>query len=90
MDSAVARALQARPDPVAEACVSLYAEESHQRAAQRARAAVLAAVTDPAQARTALALLRRLVDDEPGDVVAWREAIAGPTVELGRYPLSWA
>jgi alkylation response protein AidB-like acyl-CoA dehydrogenase len=90
VDSAVARALQAKPDPVAEACVSLYAEEAHQRAAQRARAAVLAAVTEPAQARAALALLRRLVDEEPGDVVAWREAIVGPTVELGRYPLAWA
>jgi len=70
--------------------VSLYAEEAHQRAAQRARAAVLAAVTEPAQARAALALLRRLLDEEPGDVVAWREAIVGPTVELGRYPLAWA
>jgi alkylation response protein AidB-like acyl-CoA dehydrogenase len=90
VDSAVARALQAKPDPVAEACVSLYAEEAHQRAAQRARAAVLAAVKDPVQARAALALLKKLVDEEPGDVVAWREAIAGPTVELGRYPLAWA
>jgi hypothetical protein len=90
VDSAVARALQAKPDPVAEACVSLYAEESHQRAAQRARAVVLAAVKDPVQARDTLELLRNLVDEEPGDVVAWREAIAGPTVELGRYPLAWA
>jgi hypothetical protein len=90
VDSAVARALQAKPDPVAEACVSLYAEEAHQRAAQRARAAVLAAVKDPVQARATLALLRRLVDEEPGDVVAWREAIAGPTVEMGRYPLAWS
>jgi alkylation response protein AidB-like acyl-CoA dehydrogenase len=90
VDSAVARALQAKPDPVAEACVSLYAEESHQRAAQRARAVVLAAVKDPVQARDTLELLRKLVDEEPGDVVAWREAIVGPTVELGRYPLAWA
>jgi alkylation response protein AidB-like acyl-CoA dehydrogenase len=89
VDSAVARALQARPDPVADACVSLYAEESHQRAAQRARAAVQAALKDPAQARVALEKMRRLVDEEPGDVVAWREAIVGPTVELGRYPLAW-
>jgi hypothetical protein len=51
---------------------------------------VLAAVKDPDQARATLALLRNLVDEEPGDVVAWREAIAGPTVELGRYPLAWA
>ncbi len=90
VDSAVTRALQASPDPVAEACVSLYAEEAHQRAFQRARAAVLAALKDPGQARTALALLRRLVDEEPGDVVAWREAIVGPTLERGRYPLAWA
>jgi alkylation response protein AidB-like acyl-CoA dehydrogenase len=89
VDSAVARALQARPDPVADACVSLYAEESHQRAAQRARAAVQAALKDPAQARVALEKMRRLIDEEPGDVVAWREAIVGPTVELGRYPLAW-
>ncbi len=89
VDSAVARALQAKPDPVADACVSLYAEEAHQRAAQRARAAVLAALKDPAQARVALEKMRRLVDEEPGDVVAWREAIVGPTVELGRYPVAW-
>ncbi len=90
VDSAVSRALQAGPDPVAEACVRLYAEESHQRAAQRARAAVLAALPDPAQARAALERMRKLVDEEPGDVVAWREAIVGPTVERGRYPLAWA
>ncbi len=45
---------------------------------------------DPAAARTHLARLRRLLDEEPGDPSAWREAIAGPTVELGRYPLAWA
>ena len=89
VDSAVARALQAEPDPVGEACVKLYAEESHQRAAARARAAVLAAVPDAVQARPALEAMRRLVDEEPGDVVAWREAIVGPTVERGRYPLAW-
>ena len=89
VDSAVARALQAAPDPVAEACVSLYAEESHLRAVQRARGALLAAVKDPVKARGALERMRRLVDEEPGDVVAWREAIAGPTIELGRYPLAW-
>jgi len=89
VDSAVARALQAEHDPVAEACVKLHAEESHQRAAGRARAAVLAAVTDPAEARVALERMRRLVDESPGDVVAWREAIVGPTVERGRYPLAW-
>ncbi len=89
VDSAVARALQAKPDPVADACVSLYAEEAHQRAAQRARAAVQAVLKDPAQARVALEKMRKLVDEEPGDVVAWREAIVGPTVELGRHPLAW-
>ena len=89
VDSAVARALQ-KPDPVGEACVKLYAEEAHQRAYGRARAAVLAAAKDPAVARKHLARLRRLLDEEPGDVVAWREAIAGPTLEQGRYPLAWA
>jgi alkylation response protein AidB-like acyl-CoA dehydrogenase len=89
VDSAVARALQAAPDQVADACVRLHAEESHQRAAQRARAAVLAAVPDAAQARPVLERLQRLVDGEPGDVVAWREAIVGPTLERGRYPLAW-
>jgi hypothetical protein len=69
--------------------VRFYAEEAHQRAAQRARAAILASVKDPAQARVALDRLAGLVDDEPGDVVAWREAIVGPTVEKGRYPLAW-
>ncbi len=90
VDSAVARALQAAPDAVADACVKLYADEAHQRAWTRARAAVLGAVKDPAAARTHLARLRRLLDEEPGDPSAWREAIAGPTVELGRYPLAWA
>jgi hypothetical protein len=89
VDSAVSRALQAKADPVADACVALYAEESHQRAAQRARTAVLAALRDPAAAKGALEKMRKLVDEEPGDVVAWREAIVGPTVELGRYPLAW-
>jgi alkylation response protein AidB-like acyl-CoA dehydrogenase len=90
VDSAVARALQAAPDAVADASVKLYADEAHQRAWTRARAAVLGAVKDPAAARTHLARLRRLLDEEPGDPTAWREAIAGPTVELGRYPLAWA
>ena len=89
VDSAVARALQAPPDPVAEACVRLYAEEAHLRAWGRARAAVLAAVSDPAAARVHLGRLRKLLDEEPGDVVGWREAIATPTLEHGRYPLAW-
>jgi alkylation response protein AidB-like acyl-CoA dehydrogenase len=91
VDSAVARALQAKKrDPVAEGCVKLYAEEAHQRAYSRARAAVLGAVKDPASARHHLGRLRQLLDEEPGDSVAWREAIVGPTLEQGKYPLSWA
>ncbi len=90
VDSAVARALQAEPNPIADACVRLYAEEAHLRAWGRARAAILAAVKDPSAARTHLARLRKLLDDEPGDWVAWREAIVAPTLERGRYPLSWA
>jgi alkylation response protein AidB-like acyl-CoA dehydrogenase len=89
VDSAVARVLQA-PDPVAQACVKLYAEEAHQRAYVRARAAVQGAVKDPAVARMHLGRLRRLLDEEPGDLAAWRDAVAGATVEAGKYPLAWA
>jgi alkylation response protein AidB-like acyl-CoA dehydrogenase len=89
VDSAVARALQ-RPDPVGEACARLYAEEAHLRAYGRARAAVLASAKDPAVAKKHLGRLRRLLDEEPGDVVAWREVIAAPTLEAGKYPLAWA
>jgi len=89
VDSAVARALQA-PGAVAEACVRLYAEEAHLRACSRARAAVLAAVPDPARARERLAGLRRLQDDEPVDLVAAREAVAAAALEQGKYPLAWA
>jgi alkylation response protein AidB-like acyl-CoA dehydrogenase len=88
VDSAVARALQ-HPDPVGEACVRLHAEEAHQRAHARARAAVLASVTDPAAAKEHLARLRLLLDESPGDVVGWREAIVGPTLARGRYPIGW-
>jgi alkylation response protein AidB-like acyl-CoA dehydrogenase len=90
VDSAVSRALQGKGDPVAEACVKLFAEESHQRAFSRARAAVLASVKDPEAARAKLARMRQLRDEEPGDVVAWREAIASAAVEKGKYPLAWA
>jgi len=90
VDSAVARALQEKPDPVADACVRLYAEEAHLRAWSRARTALLGAVRDASAARTHLARLRKLLDDEPGDVVAWREAIVAPTLDRGRYPLTWA
>jgi butyryl-CoA dehydrogenase len=89
VDSAVTRALQ-KPDPVGEACARLYAEEAHQRAYARARAAVLGAARDPAVAARHLANLRKLCDETPGDVQGWRDAIVGPTVELGRYPLGWA
>jgi alkylation response protein AidB-like acyl-CoA dehydrogenase len=89
VDSAVARALQA-PGAVAEACVRLYAEEAHLRAGARARAAVLAAVPDPGRAREKLAGLRRLLDDEPVDLVAAREAVVAATLEQGKYPLAWA
>jgi len=89
VDSGVTRALQADPDPVADACVKLYAEEAHLRAWTRARAAILGSVKDPVAARPLLEKLRRLLDDEPGDVAAWREAIVVPTLEKGRYPLAW-
>jgi len=89
VDSAVARALQA-PGAVAEACVRLYAEEAHLKACARARAAVLAAVPDPARARERLAGLRRLQDDEPVDLVAAREAVTAAALEQGKYPLAWA
>jgi alkylation response protein AidB-like acyl-CoA dehydrogenase len=89
VDSAVARALQ-KPDPVAVACAKLYTEEAHERAYARARRAILCAVKDPAAARPHLARLRQLLDEEPGDPVAWREALVGPTLEQGKYPLSWA
>jgi alkylation response protein AidB-like acyl-CoA dehydrogenase len=89
VDSAVARALQ-KPDPVGEACARLYAEEAHLRAFARARAAILASVKEPTAAKKHLSRLRRLLDEEPGDVVAWREAIVGPTLEQARYPLAWA
>ena len=88
VDSAVARALQ-RPDPVGEACARLYAEEAHQRAYSRARAAVLGAVKDPALAKEHLGRLRLLLDESPGDVAGWRETILGPTLERARYPIGW-
>jgi hypothetical protein len=89
VDSAVTRALQGPEDPVVDACVKLYAEESHGRAWQRARAAILGSVKEPAVAKPTLAGLRRLLDDEPGDVAAWRETIAAATIERGKYPLAW-
>ena len=89
VDSAVSRALQSRPDPVADACVALYAEEAHPRAYARARAAILAAAKESEASRPHLLRLRKLLDEEPGDVVSWREAVVRPTLEEGRYPLGW-
>ncbi len=91
IDSAVARALQMKaPDPVAEACVKLYAHEAHERAWVRAKRAVESAVRDPGQARAKLGQLRQLVDEEPGDPVAWRETIAAAALKAGRYPIPFA
>jgi hypothetical protein len=89
VDSAVARALQ-KADPVGQACVRLYAEEAHLRAFGRARAAVLGSVKEPAAARKHLGRLRRLLDEEPGDLAGWRDTVAAATVEAGKYPLAWA
>jgi alkylation response protein AidB-like acyl-CoA dehydrogenase len=95
LDSAVARATQsagreARIDPVAEACVRLYALEGHERAYDRARRALRSTLTDTSACRARLAGLARLLDDEPCDVVALREAIVAATLDAGRYPLAWA
>ncbi len=92
-DSAVARALQAagegKLDPVAEACVKLHALEAHDRAWERARRAIRCSVTQPAAAREQLAVLGKLHDEEPLDLVALRETIVRATLEAGRYPLGW-
>jgi alkylation response protein AidB-like acyl-CoA dehydrogenase len=86
LDSAVARALQA-PDPVAQACVGLYAIEAHERAHAAARRALRAAVADPEACRGWLAKLHRLLDEEPADLVGLRERVVEATLEAGRYPL---
>ncbi|HEU4384072.1 MAG TPA: acyl-CoA dehydrogenase family protein [Anaeromyxobacteraceae bacterium] len=91
IDSAVTRVLQARkPDPVAEACVKLYAHEAHERAWLKAKRAVESALRDPGRARAKLEQLHKLVDEEPGDPVAWRETIAAAAIEAGRYPIPFA
>jgi alkylation response protein AidB-like acyl-CoA dehydrogenase len=91
IDSAVARALQAGArDPVAEACVKLYAHEAHERAWVKAKRAVESAVRDPGKARAKLEQLHKLVDEEPGDPVAWRETIAAAAIEAGKYPIPFA
>src|SRR5574342_519790 len=91
IDSAVARALQAgKADPVVEACVKLYAHEGHERAWLRAKRAVESAVRDGGKARAKLEQLHKLVDEDPGDPVAWREAIAAAALEAGKYPIAFA
>jgi uncharacterized membrane protein len=91
IDSAVTRAMQAgRPDPVAEACVKLYAHEAHERAWVKAKRAVESAVRDPGKARAKLEQLHKLVDEEPGDPVGWRETIAAAAIEAGKYPIPFA
>lgn len=91
VDTAVARTL-VRPggvDPVATACTRLYAYEAHERAYARARRAVQCAVTAPAATRAQLALIERLHDGEPADLVAWRETIVERTLERDGYPFSY-
>ncbi len=95
LDSAVARALQsAEPsgklDPVAEACVKLYALEGHERAHDRARRALRCTITDTSACRARLSALSRLLDDDPSDLVALRETVVTAALVAGRYPLSWA
>jgi alkylation response protein AidB-like acyl-CoA dehydrogenase len=93
VDSAVARALQQAArgavDPVAEACVRLYAVESHERACAAARKAIRAAVPEPEACREHLARLRALCDDAPVDVVRLREVVVAATLDAGKYPLTW-
>jgi alkylation response protein AidB-like acyl-CoA dehydrogenase len=94
VDSAVARALQSAEhgelDPVAEACVKLYALEAHERAYSHAKKAIRATVKDSTACRDHLATLRKLFDEDPADVTAYREAIVSPTLEAGCYPVGWA
>ncbi len=91
IDSAVTRALQAgRPDPVVQACVQLYAHEAHERAWVKAKRAVESALRDPALAGAKLGRMRALVDEQPGDPVAWREAIAAAAIDAGKYPIAFA
>jgi alkylation response protein AidB-like acyl-CoA dehydrogenase len=93
VDSAVARVLQQAArgavDPVAEACVKLYAVESHERACAAARKAIRATFAEPDACREHLAALRGLCDDGPVDVVHLREVIVDETLVVGGYPLGW-
>ncbi len=94
VDSAVARAVQSarggEVDPVAEACVKLYALEAHERAYAQAKKAIRATVVEPSACRGHLATLRKLFDEEPADVTGLREIIVARTIESGKYPLGWA
>ena len=94
VDSAVARALQSaqdgRVEPVAEACVKLYALEAHERAHAQAKRALRATVSDVTACREHLSRLRRLLDEDPADLTGLRETIVAATLSAGKYPLSWA
>jgi alkylation response protein AidB-like acyl-CoA dehydrogenase len=91
IDSAVTRALQAgKPDPVAQACVKLYAHEAHERAWVKAKRVVESALGQTDLARAKLGQMRALVDEEPGDPVAWREIIAAAAIDAGKYPIPFA
>ncbi|MBI5067215.1 MAG: acyl-CoA dehydrogenase family protein [Deltaproteobacteria bacterium] len=92
LDSAVGRALQGEgwPPPVAEACVRLYAVESHERALAAARRAVRCAVPEPAACRALLGNLRVLADEDPIDLTALRERIVEAALAAGGYPLGGA
>jgi alkylation response protein AidB-like acyl-CoA dehydrogenase/uncharacterized membrane protein len=91
IDSAVTRALQAgKPGPVVEACVKLYAHEAHERAWVKAKRVVESALGQTDQAKAKLAQMRALVDEEPGDPVAWRETIAAAAIDAGKYPIPFA
>jgi len=94
VDSAVARALQeaqgGKVDPVAEACVKLYALEAHERAYAHAKKALRATIVDSSGCREHLATLRKLFDEDPADLTSLREVIVAKTLESGKYPLGWA
>jgi hypothetical protein len=87
LDSAVARALRSGGDGVAEACVRLFAVESHERAHAAARRVVRSAVPDAGACRNLLSGLHTLADEGPADLVSLRERIVEATLRAGRYPL---
>jgi alkylation response protein AidB-like acyl-CoA dehydrogenase len=88
LDSAVARALRAPGrDPVAEACVRLFAVESHERAHAAARRALRAAVPDIRTCRALLGNVRTLADEDPADLVGLRETIVEAALRAGGHPI---